>query len=112
MSADTKSAPPVYRLWIELSPNTQATGSDINVQAILSEGAAYVDKKLAEMNIIYANFRAGNMIGPLSVSEVNTGTFATVISTLKKRLPVTEGQLKVPRITADPQLIEVCKILK
>ena len=107
MTADTKSAPPVYRLWIELSPNTQATGSDINVQAILSEGAAYVDKKLAEMNIIYANFRAGNMIAPLSVSEVNVGTFAAMISTLKERSLVTEDALKVPRITAEPQFIEV-----
>ena len=47
------------------------------------------------------------MIGPLSVSEVNVGTFAAMISTLKKRSFGNENTLEVPRITADPLLIEV-----
>ena len=59
------------------------------------------------MNVLYAHYRAGNMIAPMSVTEVNTGTFVTIVSTLKKRSLVTENQLKVPCITADPQLIEV-----
>jgi hypothetical protein len=98
----------VYRLWVELLPKAPTSNSDnYNIQAILSEGAACVDKKLTEMNVLYANFRAGNMIGPMSVSEVNMGTFAFVISTLKKGSLVTENQLKLPHIIADPQLIEV-----
>ena len=108
MSANANSLPPVYQLWVELSPKAPTSDSG-NIQAIkfLSEGAAYIDKKLTEMNVIYANFRAGNMIGPMSVSEVNIGTFVTIISTLKKRSLVSESQLKIPHITADPQLIEV-----
>ncbi|MCG8626016.1 MAG: GH3 auxin-responsive promoter family protein, partial [Proteobacteria bacterium] len=106
MAANTNSLPPVYQLWVELSPKVPTSDSD-NIRAILSEGAAYIDKKLTEMNVIYANFRGGNTIGTMLVSEVNTGTFATIMSTMKKRSLVTESQLKIPRITADPQLIEV-----
>ena len=107
MTANANSLPPVYQLWVELSPKAPTNDSGTNIQAILSEGAAYIDKKLTEMNVIYANFRVGNMIGLMSVSEVNTGTFVTIISTLKKRSLVSESQLKIPHITTDPQLIEV-----
>ena len=110
MAANTNSLPPVYQLWVELSPKAHVQTSDSdNIRAILSEGAAYIDKKLTEMNVIYANFRGGNTIGTMLVSEVNTGTFATVMSTIKKRSLVTESQLKIPHITANPQLIEVLR---
>ena len=106
MAANANSLPPVYQLWVELSPKAPTSDSD-NIRAILSEGAVYIDKKLTEMNLLYAHYRAGNTIGTMLVSEVNTGTFATIMSTMKKRSLVTENQLKIPRITADPQLIEV-----
>ena len=104
MTANANSVPPGFQLWIEPS---QSCKSDVDFQAILSEGGTYIDKKLTEMNIAYADYRAGNIIGAMSVLEVNTGTFATITSTLKKRSLVTEGQLKIPHITADPQLIEI-----
>ena len=107
MTASPNSIPPVYQLWIEFSPRAQTSNSDVDIGAVLSEGTAYVDKKLTEMNVLYAHYRVGNMIAPMSVTEVNTGTFVTIVSTLKKRSLVTENQLKVPCITADPQLIEV-----
>ena len=107
MTANANSLPPVYQLWVELSPKALTNDSGTNIQAILSEGAAYIDKKLTEVNVIYANFRVDNMIGPMSVSEVNMGTFVTIISTLKKRSLVSESQLKIPHITTDSQLIEV-----
>ena len=94
------------QLWVELSPKAPTSNSD-NIQAILSEGAVYIDKKLAEVSLGYAHHRGSNTIGTMSVSEVNTGTFATVMSMMKKRSLVTESQLKIPHITADPQLIEV-----
>ena len=106
MAANTNSLPPVYQLWVELSPKAPTSNSD-NIQAILSEGAVYIDKKLAEVSLGYAHHRGSNTIGTMSVSEVNTGTFATVMSTMKKRSLVTESQLKIPHITADPQLIGV-----
>ena len=104
MTGNANSVPPGYRLWIELS---QGSKSDVDFQAILSEGGTYIDKKLTEMNLVYAHYRGCNTIGAMSVSEVNTGTFATINSTLKKRSLVTEDQLKIPHITSDPQLIEI-----
>ena len=105
MTADVKSIPPAYRLWVELSPSMHTSGSD--TQATLAKGAMCVDKKVVEMNVLYADFRTRNMIGPPTVSEVNSGTFDTVIDTLKKRSLVTKSQLKVPNITADTHLIKV-----
>lgn len=110
LTANTKSIPPIHQLWIEFSAGVHTSSDD--VRAILAEGAAYVDKKLAEMNMIYANVRARSMIGPMVVWEVNTGTFVTLISTLKKRSHVSETQLKVPQVTADPQLIEILESAK
>ena len=104
MTPNANSVPPEYQLWIEPS---QSSKSDVDARAILSDGAAYVDKKLTEINLAYAHYRGGNTIGAMSVSEVNMGTFAAIISMLKKRSLVTENQLKMPHITADPQLIEV-----
>ena len=50
------------------------------------------------------------MIGSPTISEVNTGTFDTVIDTLKKRSLVTKSQLKVPHVTTDTHLVEVLKL--
>ena len=89
------------------------SGSDINIQAILSEGAAYVDKKLAEINKSYAFCRGvRNKIGPLSVSEVNMGTFETVISTLKKRSLGNEIRSKCLALQLTHSSLKFCKMLK
>ena len=42
------------------------------------------------------------MIGPLLVTEMTTGTFATIMNVLKKESVVTETQLKIPHIVAEP----------
>ena len=102
MTANIKSTPPTYQLWIELSP---VVGSDI--RATLAEGGSFIDKKLAEMNTLYAAHRVRNIIGPLSVLEVATGTFAAVKNTLKKRSLVSETQRKFPHITDDSELINI-----
>ena len=51
VTADMKSFPPVYQVWIEFSPRV-CTGDTDSPSAILSEVAVYVDKKLAEMNTL------------------------------------------------------------
>ena len=94
-----------------LSKHIHTSGSAI--QATLAKGVMYVDKKMAEMNVlygVYTDFRARNMIGSPTISELNTGTFDTVIDTLKKRSLVTISQLKVTHITADTHLVEVLEV--
>ena len=110
LTANTKSVPPTYQLWIELSPRENMSVRDM--QTTIAEGAVYVDKILAEMNVLYTDFRVRNMIGPLVVSKVNAGTFVTVVDTLKLKSHVTESQLKVPHITADTHLIDVLEKAK
>ena len=102
MTANIKSVPPTYQLWIELSP---VVGSDI--RATFAEGGSFIDKKLAEMNTLYAAHRVRNIIGPLSVLEVAAGTFTAVKNTVKKRSLVTKTQLKIPHITDESELINV-----
>ena len=48
MTPNANTAPPENQLWVELS---QSSNNDVDVRAILSDGAAYIDKKLAEMNL-------------------------------------------------------------
>ena len=76
-----------------------------DIQGTLAKGVVYVDKKMAEMNVLYADFRARNMIGPPIVSEVNTGTFDTVIDTLKKRSLVTKINVNSKCLTLQMILI-------
>ena len=107
VTIDMKSIPPRYQLWVEGSPNVHAGGSDM-----LTEGGLFIEKQLAEMNMAYDTFRDQNMIGPLSVMEVAAGTFAVLISTLRQKSFVNESQLKIPRITANSQLIEILESSK
>ena len=53
MTADVKSVPPAYRLWVELSPSVHMSSRDI--QATLAKGVMYVDEKVAEINILYTD---------------------------------------------------------
>ena len=110
LTANTKSIPPTHQLWIEFSPREDT--SVIDMQTTIAEGAAYIDKTLAEMNTPYGDSRVRNMIGPLMVSTVNAGTFVTVVNTLKQKSHVSENQLKVPHITANTHLIDVLERAK
>ena len=75
VTIDMKSIPPRYQLWVEGSPTVHAADSNL-----LTEGALFIDKKLAEINRGYCNLRRDrNMIGPLSVMEVAAGTFAVLL---------------------------------
>ncbi len=85
---------PRYHVFLELAP-----GSGVPDGAVL-------DDELCSVNPIYALFRRKNMVQPVSVITVPTGTFARLRELLLSDAGVASSQLKVPRVLRHPRLVE------
>ena len=103
VTAHFECFPPQHNFWIEVSTENPSALSAIDLKSC----ATFLDEQLAEVHPSYAGGRAQNMINLPKITLVATGTFSTLRTKLKQSSPVTETQIKIPRIITDLELTKV-----
>ncbi|MBN2001723.1 MAG: GH3 auxin-responsive promoter family protein [Anaerolineae bacterium] len=103
-ASNASVSPPRYTFYIEMTDKIIPD----DALATLNAGAQHLDEALKMVNHYYEHNRRHSLVSIPQIKLVSSGSFDLLYEQLLTRSPgINHTQLKIPRLLADPQLLEL-----